>query len=65
LYIEVEAENYAKYNRDPGDVMRILERNGFDAFYSDDAGKWQPINGSLPEDINLIGKRRVPVAQTA
>lgn len=58
LYMEVDADNYSKYGNSTESVMAILERYGFDAFYCDDAGEWQPIKQSIPRAINLIGKKR-------
>ena len=64
LYMEVEAENYSKYGKTTESVMAILDAHGFDSFYCDEYGKWQPIKQSIPRAINLIGKKRALVEQS-
>lgn len=58
LYIEVESQNYSQYGKKAQDVMTILDESGFDAFFCDEKGNWKQINGAVPQNINLIGKKR-------
>jgi FkbM family methyltransferase len=64
IYIEVDAKNYSHYGKKPGDVVALLEANGFDTFVCDENGEnWRDIKGFASESFNLIGKRRAESAR--